>query len=172
MYSGVCLLAADRQLAVTREMLDQGKVAEAAAAYARARAWESPGVNADLWYSRRMLEASRTAPVQFSVPVWRQAREAAIRAPQTAEDVQNAWYNLAMFYAAENKAAETEESLRKAIAAAPNWFKPHWVLARLLQAAGRIPEAREEAERAAALNGGDAEVARTLAEVRAAAGVR
>jgi hypothetical protein len=59
-----------------------------------------------------------------------------------------------------------ETSLREAIQAAPNWFKPHWALARLLHAESRIPEAQAEAQRVAELyRGTDAEVSASLAEI-------
>ena len=85
---------------------------------------------------------------------WKQALDAAVRATSTAEDRHNAWYNLAVFRAQENDFARTEMSLREAIRCAPNWFKPHWMLARFLQAAGRLEEAKKEAELAVYLDAG------------------
>ena len=53
-----------------------------------------------------------------------------------------------------------------AIASAPNWFKPHWALARLLYSTGRTGEARQEAALALDLDGRkDAEVVRTTSEI-------
>src|SRR5260370_14815205 len=86
--------------------------------------------------------------------------------PGSDEEPQNAWYNLAAFYAARNDAGSAEKSLRAAIAHAPNWFKPHWTLAKLLEATGRLPEALVEAEMAVTLDGGQhPEVAETLARL-------
>ena len=94
------------------------------------------------------------------------AAGAASRATRQPEEAPNAWYNLSVLAAARNDAAGTEYALRQAIAAAPNWYKPHWTLARLLAAQGRSPEAVPEAGRAIQLNAGkDAEVASTLAQV-------
>jgi len=59
--------------------------------------------------------------------------------------------------------------LRAALQAAPNWFKPHWALARLFFAEGRIPEAQAEAQRVAELySGTDAEVSASLTQIRSA----
>jgi Tfp pilus assembly protein PilF len=93
---------------------------------------------------------------------------AALRATRTAEDPFNAWYSLAALYASQNDAAGAERSLRAAIAANPNWFKPHWTLAQVLLVEGRVEEAAREAALAAELNAGkNPEVARTLEEIRA-----
>jgi len=153
------LLLYDRALAKTNQLVRSNNIVQAASEYDRAQKWRLPGASADLWYSRAM--AAHKA--------WSESLRAAIEAPQRAEDPQNAWYNLAAFYAAENDAARTEQSLRSAIGCAPNWFKPHWTLARLLAAAGRLRDAEAEATVAADLDGGkNPEVATTLAEIRAA----
>jgi hypothetical protein len=153
------LLLYDRALAKTNQLIRSNNIVQAASEYHRAQKWRLPGASADLWYSRAM--AAHKA--------WSESLRAAIEAPQRAEDPQNAWYNLAAFYAAENDAARTEQSLRSAIACAPNWFKPHWTLARLLAAAGRRRDAEAEAAVAADLDGGkNPEVVSTLAEIRAA----
>ena len=91
-----------------------------------------------------------------------------MRATRNAEEPQNAWFNLAVFYGQQNDHAHTEQALRAAISSAPNWFKPHWILAQVLGLEGRFGEAQQEAERAADLNGGkNPEVMRTAAEIRA-----
>ena len=52
--------------------------------------------------------------------------------------------------------------LMTAIATAPNWFKPHWALAQLLEQTHRHDEALTEARFAVDLDGGrDAEVSET-----------
>jgi cytochrome c-type biogenesis protein CcmH/NrfG len=61
-----------------------------------------------------------------------------------------------------------ESSLRRAIAANPNWFKPHWMLAQQLRRESRLEEAGKEAALAAELDSGHhPEVAQTLVEVGA-----
>lgn len=153
------LLLYDRALAKTNGFIRSNNITQAALEYKLAEKWRPPGASADLWYSRAM--AAHQA--------WSESLRAAMVAPVRAEDPQNAWYNLAGFYAAENDAARTEQSLRSAIACAPNWFKPHWTLARLLAATGRWREAGQEAALAADLDAGkDPEVASTLAEIHAA----
>jgi hypothetical protein len=75
-----------------------------------------------------------------------------------------------VFYGRQNDLVHTEQSLRAAISCAPNWFKPHWLLAEVLRAARRLKEASTEAMLAADLDGGkDPEVARTAREILAEA---
>jgi tetratricopeptide (TPR) repeat protein len=85
---------------------------------------------------------------------FQQAGIAAQRATQTTEAAFNAYYNVAAFYARGNDFVRTEQSLRAAISYAPNWFKTHWMLAQVLQAAARLKEAETEAATAVALDGG------------------
>jgi Tfp pilus assembly protein PilF len=93
----------------------------------------------------------------------RQAFQSAFRATATAEDRQNAWYNLATLQAGNNDAAGVERSLRNAIACAPNWFKPHWTLAQVLELDKRHSEALAEARAAVERDGGHhPEVTETL----------
>ena len=116
--------------------------------------WELPGTGADLNYSRAMAQlAARTSVLATRVQATQQATEAAIRATRR-EDRYNAWYNLARLLAGQNNLAGVERSLRNAIAWAPNWFKPHWVLAQLLEATQRHQQALIEAEVAFDLDGG------------------
>jgi len=98
---------------------------------------------------------------------WGQAVEAGKRAASSAEDRHNACFSLAALLAAQNDSAGAEQSLRNAIAAAPNWYKPHWTLARLLALKGRDEEALAEAN-AAVERGGSrhAEVLETLSQLK------
>ncbi|HXJ37652.1 MAG TPA: hypothetical protein VNH18_00165, partial [Bryobacteraceae bacterium] len=92
---------------------------------------------------------------------------AAVRATGTADDAANAWYSLAYFSALQRDATATERALRMAISLAPNWFKPHWTLARLLAGTGRAEQAVGEARRAISLDRGKhAEVAESLQAIR------
>ena len=87
----------------------------------------------------------------------------------TSEERQNAFYNLAIFFATQNDSANVERSLRNAIVWAPNWFKPHWTLAKLYSTQKRLQEAEHEAQLAVELNGGkDEEVTQTLNDIRSA----
>jgi tetratricopeptide (TPR) repeat protein len=164
------LTASDHSLAKAQNRLKAGDSAGAAASYASYRSGLLPGeLAADLWYSRASLElAKRTSNPAIRIQALTLAQAAAARATQTADDPFNAWYNLAAFDALRGDSAAAERDLRLAIAARPNWFKPHWTLARLLQLESRLAEAEPEAARALYLDGGkNPEVSQTLTDVRA-----
>ena len=151
----------DHALLLTRSALASGDLQSAAAHYSRSRDAD------DLWYSRALAAFAGKAP---TVPPRIQAMQQAIvvgeRATRTAEAPFNAWYSLSALRASQNDPAGAEFCLRSAIAAHPNWFKPHWVLAQLLHLEGRNGEARLEALTAADLDAQkDPEVARTLQEI-------
>jgi hypothetical protein len=80
---------------------------------------------------------------------------------------------MSALYASQNDSERTERSLRAAMAARPNWFKPHWTLARLLLLEHRMDEAEREAAVASELDAGkNPEVAQTLWEIRAQRALR
>jgi O-antigen ligase len=141
---GFCLYlgTGDALLATARRALDRGDAAAAARAIDRARKWNA---SADIYFSRRFLV--QPGGEQYAL-------DAAQHAPATAEDRQNALVNLAAFYAAQNDPGGVELSLSQAIAAAPNWFKPHWLLAQVLELEGRKAEAEVQASAAVARDGG------------------
>jgi O-antigen ligase len=153
----------DRQLASIRRALDAGDYRAAADQY-RQLLGRRPPSTADLYFSRRWASAATHSTTIASKLLFSElANMAANRATQSAEVRANAWYNLAAISAAGNRPQATEAALRSAVQAAPNWFKPHWALARLLRLSGRRDEAAREAQRAFELNGGkDAEVAATF----------
>jgi O-antigen ligase len=164
----VRLIVAENALAEVRRDLDAGLVSAAAVDYTRFENWRIPGGSADLWYSRRLVQlAGSRTDVTTRMQALQQAARAALRATETAEDPFNAYYNMAEFYASRNDFARTEQSLRAAISYAPNWFKPHWMLAQVFEAAGRLQEAETEAAQGVALDGGKhEEVTRTLDQIR------
>jgi phage shock protein PspC (stress-responsive transcriptional regulator) len=168
LYFAGRLAISDHSLELARRALNAGDLPAASAAFDRYQQQALPGTASGVWYSRATLAFAQKAPY----PVLRmrataESGAAALAATETAEDPFNAWYQLAMLYATQNDAAGTERSLRAAIAAKPNWFKPHWTLAQLLLLQRRLPEAEREATLAANLNGDkNPEVARTLAEVK------
>ena len=164
------LAASDHSLAQAQNRLKARDSAGAAASYASYRSRLLPGeLAADLWYSRAALElVQNTANPAIRIQAIAQAQAAAARATQIADDPFNAWYNLAAFDALRGDSAAAERHLRLAIAARPNWFKPHWTLGRLLLLESRTPDAEPEAARALYLDGGkNPEVSQTLADVRA-----
>ncbi|MEO5926380.1 MAG: O-antigen ligase family protein [Bryobacteraceae bacterium] len=131
------------------------------------RQTDGSAVSANLYLSRLWTVNANNATTAIDKLRWTQiAGEAALAATRDPEQQQNAWYNLAILQASANNATGIEKSLRAAIAAAPTWFKPHWTLARLLAATGRISEAQAEARLALDLNGGhDAEVVATMGDI-------
>ncbi len=165
--AGVMFLAADAALAHTARDLEAGDLRTAAEHYARSRRWQIAGAGSDLWFSRRMAAAAQRASTPaLRFAAWQSAFAAAIRAPRYAEDPQNAWYSLASFYAGENDYSRAVAALREAVASAPGWFKPHWVLAQAFRTAGQTAEARREARIAVELDGGKhPEVGRTLKDL-------
>src|SRR5579859_2503727 len=165
------LVIADAALESVDRQIRAGKVQEAVALYEKFEPWQPPGMRTDLWYARAIAGGSERSKNRADVvAAGREAMAAAIRSTRNAEEPQNAWLNLAFFYGRQNDFPHTEHALRAAIQAAPNWYKPHWLLAQVLRAGGRVPEASAEAALAADLDGGkDPEVARTLAEIRAVA---
>jgi len=170
LYLGLRYTMADCALALAQRDIQAGDLASGISHYAEYDRWRLPGTSTDLWFSRALLEAGQKAsnPV-LRVQALARAGAAALRATGTAEDPFNAWYNLSAFYARGGDAAETERCLRAAIAARPNWYKPHWALAQLLRLTNRGDQAEREAALAAALDGGKhPEVARTLEEIRTA----
>ncbi len=157
------LVAGDHALAVAEQRIAANDANGAASAYRGVLAWQMPGASDDLAYSRAMQElAGRSPNFATKLEANQQALESAIRAVSTAEDRQNAWYNLATVLATHNDAMGVEHALRNAIAWAPNWFKPHWTLAQLLELTNRHEEALREARAAVERDGDkDPEVAAT-----------
>ena len=157
----------DALLASVDRRLDAHDLTGAAERYREALNLPDAGISADLYFSRRWSQIAMNASAAMPKIYYSQVSAgAATRATRQPEQSHNAWYNLAVLAAARNDAAGTEYALRSALAAAPNWYKPHWTLARLLAAENRHPEAELEAARAMTLNAGkDSEVASTLAQI-------
>lgn len=152
---GVKLLVGDVVLARVRTQLEAGNVVGAAGLYETVRRWEGRPGSSDLYYSRNMAANVRRQPqLLLSVKALQEAVQAGIRATRSAEDRQNAAYHLASVYAQMNNHQEAGKYLRMAAEAAPNWFKPHWMLAQVLAAEGRVEEARVEAVKAVERDGG------------------
>ncbi len=168
------LVSQDYLLATVQRRMDAGDLTGAVQAYRTALSRPDFGVTGDLYFSRRWSKIAMESPAAIAKIYYSQiAAGAATRSAHEPEELQNAWYNLAILAAARNDASGTEFALRAAVDAAPNWYKPRWILARLLSTEGRSPEAALEAGRAIELNSGkDPEVASTLAQVlRSAAAI-
>jgi hypothetical protein len=158
LYFAARIAIEDHALLLTGRVITSGNLPSAAAYYARSHDGD------DLWYSRTLAAYAGRAPsAGVRIQAIQQAIAAGERATRTAEAPFNAWYSLSALRASQNDAAGVEACLRSAIAAHPNWFKPHWVLAQVLHAEGRNDEARREAVTAADLDAGKhPEVAATL----------
>jgi hypothetical protein len=149
----IYLMSGDVMLASARRALDHGDPAKAMVRIEDARRW---GASADVYFSRRLSGVGNFA-------AWQDAMNCAAHAPETADDPQNALLNLAAMQAVSGDAATVEQTLRRAIDAASNWYKPHWLLAQVLEREGRMLEARTEARAAFDRDGGKhAEVRQTL----------
>jgi O-antigen ligase len=173
-YVATRLLIADSSLATTYRRIQREDALGAAQVYQVELRWHLTGAGADLNYSRAMQQlANHSRDFATQVQARQQAMEAGIRATSTAEDRQNAWFNLATLFAAENNVTATERSLRNAIAWAPNWFKPHWSLAQLLEMTNSHSKALVEAQAAVERDGGhDPEVAETLRKLEQGSNAR
>jgi cytochrome c-type biogenesis protein CcmH/NrfG len=111
--------------------------------------------------------ATKSPDPASSLHAWQQAITVGANAVTTSDEPANAAYNLAALRATANDLTGTEASLRVAIAKAPNWFKPHWMLARVLLLSGRMQEAENAAAAAVERNGGvNPEVLQTLQEIK------
>jgi len=132
----VYLAAGDLLLAAARRAIEEENPERAAQYVSDARSWNA---SADIYFSQRFSKAKAD----------QSAMDCALRATETADDRPNALVNLAAFQAGRDDAEGVEKSLRGAIDAAPNWFKPHWLLAQVLDREGRSIEAESEAEAAA-----------------------
>jgi O-antigen ligase len=158
----VYLATGDALLATARRALDHNDPDRAAAFEERAREWH---MTADVYFSRRFFDwapvDSRKAPVGSAskAPLvrfraWQGAMASASHAAETADDRQNALVNLAALQSPSGDAASVERTLRKAVAAAPMWYKPHWLLAQVLALEGRTADAQMEAQAAFDRDGG------------------
>jgi O-antigen ligase len=145
------LTIGDTLLAASRRALDKNEPDRAAQLEDRARRWH---MAADVYFSRRYASlASQQDPIA-RFRVWQYALAAARQAPETAEDRQNALINLAALQSTADDAGAVERTLRQAIAAAPMYFKSHWLLAQVLELEGRTEEAQAEAQAAFDRDGG------------------
>ncbi len=157
---------ADYALARAERTLAAADLQASDAFYRAYQARKLPGATAGLWRSRALFAASQRVRDPLRRFQALQMAAASGVSATTGEDPFNAWYSLANIRAAQGDAAGAEQALRRAIAAKPNWFKPHWTLAQLLRLEGRHAEAIAEARFAADRNGGkNPEVAATLAEL-------
>jgi O-antigen ligase len=137
-------LVKDRGFAEINDALTARSYERANAAYLSAAGMWFPAPGDDLWASRQFA----TAALSLSAEKARGARAAAAaaraRAELTSDTRADAAYQSALLAFGSNDAAAGERKLRDAVRAAPNWYKPHLLLAQLYQATGR--EAEQDTE--------------------------
>lgn len=167
LYLGIQLTVFDLALNQAKLHLDAGRIEKSIGAFATSQRWRPAGSSDDLYFSRALAVAARSGSNPTVVLMASQkAFTVALRAVQTSEERQNAWYNLAAFYATQNNGIGMEAALRRSVEASPHWFKSHWALAQMLFISGRRSEALAEAAQAADLDGGkDREIAKFLQSV-------
>jgi hypothetical protein len=89
----------------------------------------------ELWASQEMAK----------LKAWSEAGTAAALAEERGEDRASAAYQGSIIAIVNGDAPGAQAEADKAIALAPNWYKPHLLKAQLLQATGKNAEASEEA---------------------------
>lgn len=112
-----------------------------------------PGPGDDLWCSRQLAFAAGSHMGAKKSALWKGAANSSARAERTSDEKADAVFQSALLAVAVNDPLNGERKLREAIRVAPTWYKPHLLLAQLLQAAGRHADAAREAERTLDLAG-------------------
>lgn len=143
---------AEYQAARVDDQLRIGAFAQARERFLVLERSQPPGYDAAMWYAKRLLGQGQALKQAESVAG--EALQTARRGAASAEEPQNAYYFIALVEAGLGERRASEESLRKAVQWAPNWFLPHWGLSQMLLLDARFEEARVEALRALQLNGG------------------
>jgi len=154
LYFALRLAMADRELAVTKRLLDARDLAAATAEYEAYWFWRLPGTNADVWYSRSWMDVARNAAdPDMRTQALDISQQAAARAIGNAEEPFLAWYNLAQVATLQGNFEDAERNLRWAIATHPTWYLPHRLLAQELVRQSRLEEAQRETALAVELEG-------------------
>jgi hypothetical protein len=140
-WLAVQLAVFDHQLQLSNDQLERRDIPAAIATYDRSMRWEPPGVTADLWFSRQLFAAGWQLPNPEKRQLsWRRSIAAGERAVLRADERANSFFHLAMLWGVADDLPRCENHLRAAIHAAPNWYLPHWTLAKLLARSGRADE--------------------------------
>jgi O-antigen ligase len=100
----------------------------------------------ELWGSREFATLARSLGNSAdAASAWRRAGEASALAEQRGEERFSAAYQSSVLAIASGDLPRGEAKARDAIALAPNWYKPHLLLAQILQAGGNAAESSREA---------------------------
>lgn len=163
----LCLVAFGAVSSVSEFRLERFRVHPNGTSYQSLLRVALPGAGEDLYVSRVLQqECGKLVDFVEYVTCRQQAMRAGARALRTADDIANAWYSISMLSATQNDIVGTRRQLTEAAKASPDWFKPHWALARLLSQTGETKQAATEAARAAFLDSNrDPEVVKTAGEL-------
>jgi hypothetical protein len=159
LVAAVRIVYVDMSWSSIRRALDDGRVRDAVAAYPSVRGRFPVESGADLWYSRALMMAAQSAQdVELQRKMWIQALDSAAHAALTSEDKANARYNLALLRIQQGDVAGGRTATESAILIAPNWYKPHWLLAEVFLSAGNTQTAGEQARIAVQMAGNSPEL--------------
>jgi hypothetical protein len=131
----------DTGYALLKEAVDRKDNAAAVDARDSAAAFSVGMPGYELWSSRKMAVLKD----------WKTAQAASSLAETTGEERFSALYQSAVLDVATSNFPAAITKAREATAMAPNWYKPHVLLAQLLDALGQKEEANREAATAADL---------------------
>ncbi len=154
-FYGFRLLQADRAMDRARAaasagdldtLLERGRAARQAFPWGGAYAMAFSRVLGRLAMKARLAPASQALLVALAEENARAALDA-VPSPQLAA------VHLASLCVLQGRWAEAEQALAAAIRAAPEWYRPHWLLAELLSQQGRRSEAAGQARLALLLGG-------------------
>jgi O-antigen ligase len=156
----ICVIAAvavllaiqDWFFARAGEAIRKGDLRAAAAEYEAARRLPFPRTGPDLWLSQQFAALAVANPAGAGTAL-RLAAEASQRSEIYGEEPFNAGYQSAALAIAAGNLRAGEEKLRSVVQMAPNWYKPHLLLAESLLMGGREQEGKAEAALALDLAG-------------------
>jgi O-antigen ligase len=135
-----------------QDAVDERRPTAAMAASGRAEAWSFGLPGYDLWRSREMATLARhLGNTPEAQAAWQLASEAATAAERSSEERFSAAFQSAVLAIASGNLTRAEQEARASIALAPNWYKPHLLLAQILGAMGRAGDAVSEQRLAAEL---------------------
>jgi O-antigen ligase len=153
---------------VAQTRASQGDLASAEHSYEAARKFPMPGP--DLALSQHITAVAKRSLASERAAALRLARQAAEAASINSADRFNGFYQAAMVAMITGDIPESEANLRKAVNAAPTWYRPRMALASVLWWEGRNQEAQRETNAAVNCAGRmEPAVRRTLQMARAQA---
>jgi len=156
LVAALVLAAPDAVWVRLAEAVSRKDAAQAEEIYRSASRWNRliPFAGYDLYGSRELAILARSAGnTPEGRRLWAVSAEAAASAERSGEERASAAYQSAVLSIANGNLAGAESETRKAIALAPNWYKPHLFLAQILAAYGRTAEAAAEQQRGVQLAG-------------------